>query len=119
LNRLPVEIHRNGQRHHRGPRQLQNVTTPEYTEYMPSLTIREIPEDTLKQMRRAAKEQRRSLNSQALVWLEQCAKQMRTVEQRRELFEAIRATKASILRRHGRGGDSVELIRAMRRRGQA
>jgi len=84
---------------------------------MPSLTIREIPEDVLKKMRRAAKEQRRSLNSQALEWLEQSANQWRRGTDLHELLESIRTTRESIGRRYGRGTDSVELVRAMRQRG--
>jgi hypothetical protein len=84
---------------------------------MPSLTIREIPEEILKKMRRAAKEQRRSLNSQALEWLEQSAKQWRRETDLHDLLESIRATRESIGRKYGRGTDSVELVRAMRQRG--
>jgi hypothetical protein len=86
---------------------------------MPSLTIREIPEDVLKKMRRAAKEQRRSLNSQALEWLEQSANQWRRGTDLHDLLESIRTTRESISRKYGRGTDSVELIRAMRQRGSS
>lgn len=85
---------------------------------MRSLTIRAIPESVLKKMRRAAKEQRRSLNSQALDWLEQGAERWHNQERQRDLFDAIRANRQSIFRRHGLGTDSVELVRNMRRRGQ-
>jgi hypothetical protein len=83
---------------------------------VPSLTIREIPEDVLKKMRRAAKEQRRSLNSQALEWLEQSAKQWGREADLSDLLKSVRTTRESIGRKHGRGTDSVELVRAMRRR---
>ena len=84
---------------------------------MPSLTIRKIPEEVLKKMRRAAKEQRRSLNSQALEWLEQSANQWRRETDLHDLLESVRTTRESIGRKQGRGTDSVELVRAMRRRG--
>jgi hypothetical protein len=86
---------------------------------MPSLTIREIPEDVLKKMRRAAKEQRRSLNSQALEWLEQSANQWKRGTDLRDLLESIRNTRESIGRRYGLGTDSVQLVRAMRQRGSS
>lgn len=86
---------------------------------MPSLTIREIPEDVLKKMRRAAKQQRRSLNSQALQWLEHGANEWRKTTEIRDLLEAIRNTRESMSRRLGRGADSVELVRAMRRRDES
>jgi hypothetical protein len=85
---------------------------------MPSLTIREIPETIIKRMRQAAKVERRSLNSQAIKWLEQAAQEWHGPSKRRELFAAIQANRESILRRQGMGSDSVELIRAMRQRGQ-
>ena len=72
----------------------------------------------LERLRRAAKEQRRSLNSQALEWLEQSANQWRRGADVRDLLESIRATRESIHRRYGRGTDSVELVRAMRQRGR-
>jgi hypothetical protein len=84
---------------------------------MPSLTIRDISEDTLRKMRRAAKQQRRSLNSQAVVWLEKSANQWRRGSDLSELLEAIRATRESVYQRHGPGTDSVKLVRAMRQRG--
>jgi len=86
---------------------------------MPSLTIREIPEEVLKKMRRAAKEQRRSLNSQALEWLEQSADQWRRGTDLRDLLESIGTARESISRKYGRGTDSVELVRAMRQRGSS
>jgi len=68
-------------------------------------------------MRRAAKEQRRSLNSQALEWLEQSANQWRRETDLHDLLESVRTTRESIGRKQGRGTGSVELVRAMRRRG--
>jgi plasmid stability protein len=85
---------------------------------MPSLTIREIPEEVLRKMRRAAKEQNRSLNSQALEWLEHCAKQWRRRMELQDLLESIRATRECVYQQYGRGTDSVDLVRVMRQRGK-
>ena len=83
---------------------------------MPSLTIRDIPETLLQRMRRAARAERRSLNSQAVQWLEQSASHWIPEHKRRELMQAIQSEREAIYRRHGAGTDSVELIRKMRRR---
>jgi hypothetical protein len=83
---------------------------------MPSLTIRNIPVGILEKMRRAAKTEQRSVNSQALRWLEQSAKQWSTVDLLPELLDDIRAVRESIYRRHGRGTDSAQLTRILRRR---
>jgi plasmid stability protein len=85
---------------------------------MPSLTIREIPETLIKRMRQAAKAEGRSLNSQAIKWLEQAAQEWHEPSRNRDLFEAIQANRESIRQRQGLGSDSVELIQAMRHRGQ-
>src|SRR5260370_1740275 len=85
---------------------------------MPSLTVRDIPKALLDRMRRAAKTERRSLNSQAVQWLEQSATQW-TSSSELDLVKAIRAERAAMFRRHGRGTDSVELVRRVRRRGPA
>jgi hypothetical protein len=86
---------------------------------MPSLTIRDIPETLLRRMRRAAQVERRSLNSQAVQWLEQSAKQWTPQQKRRELMEAIQSEREAIYQRHGAGTETVELIRKMRWRGKA
>jgi hypothetical protein len=83
---------------------------------MSSLTIRNIPDRVLEKMRRAAKTEQRSVNSQALRWLEQSAKQWSTQDLLPELLEDIRAVRESIYRRHGRGTNSAQLTRILRRR---
>jgi Antitoxin FitA-like, ribbon-helix-helix len=85
---------------------------------MPSLTIRDIPEPILRQMRRAAKAERRSLNSQAVRWLEERATQWKNTTDIHNLVASIRAEREAMFRRHGQEIDSVELVRRSRRRGQ-
>jgi plasmid stability protein len=83
---------------------------------MPSLTIRNIPAGILEKMRRAAKTEQRSVNSQAIRWLEQSAKQWSAQDLLPELLEDIRAARESIYRRHGRGTNSAQLTRILRLR---
>ena len=85
---------------------------------MPSLTIRDIPEPILREMRRAAKAEHRSLNSQAVQWLEERASQSKNRADIHSLVASIRANREAMFRRHGTTGDSVELVRRSRRRGQ-
>jgi hypothetical protein len=82
---------------------------------MPSLTIREIPEPLMDKLREAASEGRRSLNAQAVRWFEHAARQWMNERDRAQLLEDIRASRRATVRRHGRGGDSVPIIRRMRR----
>jgi len=84
---------------------------------MASLTIRDIPEPVLRRMRRAAKAERRSLNSQAVLWLEERADQWKGVKLR-DVVAAIRSHREAMLHRHGQSPDSVTLVRSSRRRGQ-
>jgi hypothetical protein len=70
----------------------------------------------MEKMRRAAKTEQRSVNSQALRWLEQSAKQASTQDLLPELLEDIRAVRESVYRRHGRGTNSARLTRVLRRR---
>jgi hypothetical protein len=81
---------------------------------MPSLTIREIPEPLMDKLRQAASEGRRSLNAQAVRWFEHAARQWMSERERVQLLEDIRASRRATARRHGRGGDSVAIIRQMR-----
>jgi hypothetical protein len=83
---------------------------------MPSLTIRNIPAGVLEKMRRASKTEQRSVNSQAIRWLEQSAKQWSAQDLLPELLEDIRAARESIYRRHRRGTNSAQLTRILRRR---
>lgn len=81
---------------------------------MPSLTVRDIPEELMERLRRAAAEERRSVNSQALYWLEWAARHWMSLEERTGLVERIRASREATFRRHGMGGDSAKLIRKIR-----
>lgn len=86
---------------------------------MPSLTIRNIPEPVLRRMRQAAKVERRSQNSQAVHWLENGATQWEGARDLHRAIAAIRERREAMFRRHGKGIDSVELVRRTRRRGHA
>lgn len=81
---------------------------------MPSLTIRNLPEDVMESLRDAARIQHRSLNAQVLYWLEIEAHRWGTWEKRVELFNRIDAGRQAILSRHGRLSDSTKMIREMR-----
>ena len=81
---------------------------------MASLTIRNIPEDILGPLRQAAEEERRSINSQALYWLEDTAQRWQSRTGIGQLFEGIREGREQIARRHGVGSDSAKIIRRMR-----
>ena len=80
---------------------------------MPSLTIRNIPDRVLERLRRVAAEEKRSVNAQALQWLEAGARRPGSPEWE-EVFDRIRSTRKAILRRHGRGTDVTGIIREMR-----
>jgi hypothetical protein len=81
---------------------------------MASLTIRNVPEDILGPLRQAAEEERRSINSQALYWLEDTAQRWQSRTEFGQLFDRIRARREEIYRRHGVGSDSAKIIRRMR-----
>ena len=91
----------------------------DHNQIMASLTVRNIPDNLLKTMRRAAREQHRSLNSQALEWLEQGARQQQSRTESSALMESIRINREAMYREFGSDSDSVRLIRAMRGRGQS
>ena len=69
----------------------------------------------MKKMRRAAKAERRSLNSQAVLWLEERATQWKSVNLR-DVVASIRSEREAMFRRHGEGPNSVNLVRSSRRR---
>ncbi|MCP5120228.1 MAG: DNA-binding protein [bacterium] len=73
---------------------------------MPTLTIRNIPEELLDDLRRLAKQERRSLNAQVIKCLE-LSRRSRTVEE-------INAFRQAVYKRRGLGSDSTEQIRRMR-----
>lgn len=79
---------------------------------MPSVTIRGIPLDLLRDLRVAARARRRSLNAQVLAWLDQARRGQQAqgdVDERlREIDHHVRRTR----RRHQ--ADSTRLIRRMR-----
>jgi len=67
----------------------------------------------MEHLRRAAAEQR-SLNAQAVHWLEQAARQWMSAEERSRLLQMIRSSRQAVDRRHGPGSDSAKAIRQMR-----
>jgi len=67
-------------------------------------------------MRQAAKVERRSLNSQAVRWLENSAAQWEDAKDIHRAVAAIRERREAMFRRHGKGIDSVELVRRTRDR---
>jgi hypothetical protein len=81
---------------------------------MPSLTVRDIPRDVMQQLRRVAKEERRSVNAQVLLWLQQAGRQSLSLQERTRVVSRIRALRKAIFRRRGLGPDSAEMIRQMR-----
>jgi plasmid stability protein len=81
---------------------------------MAGLTIRNLSDELLERLREVAAEEKRSVNAQALYWLERGARSSRTSDERIGLFERIWANRESIGRKHGPGTDSVKLIRRMR-----
>ncbi len=78
---------------------------------MPSLTIRALPEDVMLRLRRAAAEQHRSLNSQAIHWLIQASRRERSRTEWAELLAEVKRSRERIPRQPG---DSADLIRRMR-----
>jgi plasmid stability protein len=80
---------------------------------MANLTIRGLPDSLRRKLKRAAKKDRRSTNSQALVWLERSAAEWQSRLGTRDLLAAIHANREAMYRQYG-SGDSVKLIRKMR-----
>lgn len=81
---------------------------------MASLTIRNIPEHVMKRLREAAEEQRRSINAQSLVWLEEAAGRWVSREDRERIFDEIEQTRERLFRKYGKFPDSAKLVRKMR-----
>ncbi|MCP5120229.1 MAG: hypothetical protein GY953_56250 [bacterium] len=81
---------------------------------MPALTIRNIPEETIEDLRRLAKQERRSLNAQALWCLDYATQRSRNQARRAKTVERILRTREVIRREHGVLPDSTPLIRQMR-----
>lgn len=79
---------------------------------MPSLTIRGLPEQMLRDLRASARARRRSLNAQVLAWLEEAHRRERAQGDAAELLRAIDRHVRKTRRR--RQSDSTHLIRRMR-----
>ena len=62
-------------------------------------------------MRQAAKVERRSLNSQAIRWLENGAAHWEDAKDLQRVVAAIRERRQAMVQRHGTSTDSVELVR--------
>ena len=81
---------------------------------MPSLTIRNIPDELMDDLRSQAKTERRSLNSQALWCLEYGLTANRDLARRARTVKSIGKLREAIYQRHGVLPDSTGLIRKMR-----
>ena len=80
---------------------------------MATMTIRNMPEELLERLKTVAKEHRRSLNQQVLVWLEECVEPS---EEERDVEAELR--EISKLRR-GAGSMTTAKIDAAKRVGRA
>ncbi len=78
---------------------------------MPSLTIRDLPEDVMRRLRRAAEEQHRSLNTQAIHWLAQASRHDWSAGDWADVLSELRQGRRRVPRQRS---DSAELIRRMR-----
>ena len=79
---------------------------------MPSMTIRGIPTDLLRDLRAAARARRRSLNAQVLAWLDQARRQEQA---RGDISQLLREIDRHVRKtRRRRQSDSAVLIRRMR-----
>ena len=81
---------------------------------MPALTIRSIPDEMLADLRKLAKQERRSLNSQALWCLDYATQESRNKARRARTVGWILKTRAKIRHEQGVLPDSSKLIRQMR-----
>jgi plasmid stability protein len=81
---------------------------------MASLTVRNIPEQVMSKLRGTAAERNRSLNAQAIRWLQDSANRQASERDWDRFLAEVRAAKREMRRRHGPGTDSAELIRQMR-----
>lgn len=79
---------------------------------MPSVTIRGIPMDLLRDLRAAARARRRSMNAQVLTWLDQARRQEQA---RGDMDQLLREIDRHVRKtRRRRQSDSAVLIRRMR-----
>ncbi len=81
---------------------------------MPSLTIRNLSENLMDRLRGAAREEKRSVNAQALHWLDSGAQRWVSPAERAELLNEIRSLRDRVHDRHGIGTDSSVLTRRAR-----
>jgi plasmid stability protein len=81
---------------------------------MASLTVRDIPDTVLKHLRHAAAEEQRSVNAQAVYWIEQGARQWVSGQEREKLLAEIRSSRRATELRQGRGSNSAAITRRMR-----
>ena len=79
---------------------------------MPSVTIRGLSADLLRDLRAAARSRRRSLNAQVLAWLEEARRAARAQGDTAQLLRALDRHVRKTRRR--RQSDSARLIRRMR-----
>jgi plasmid stability protein len=78
---------------------------------MASLTIRDVPDDVLDRLRRVAAEQRRSVNAQAIQWLEDASRRQWNRGEWDDLLEDLRKGRRGL---RSQRSDSAQLIRRMR-----
>ena len=81
---------------------------------MGRLTVKDIPEEVVKKLKQAAAEEHRSVNCQAIHWLEQSARRWMSFEDRTGLIRRIESLRKTIAQRHGPASDSTKIIRRMR-----
>jgi len=81
---------------------------------MPTLHVRNVPDDLYERLRQRASAEKRSLSAEVLALLE--AAIQRHPESQQELFERIRRRRGEIQREHGRLPSSVDLVREDRAR---
>jgi plasmid stability protein len=78
---------------------------------MASLTIRDVPDDVLDRLRRVAAEQRRSVNAQAIQWLEDASRRQWSRAEWEDLLGDLRRGRRAL---RSQRSDSAQLIRRMR-----
>lgn len=78
---------------------------------MASLTIRDLPDDVMNRLRRAAATNRRSINAQAIHWIEEASLRDPGALGWEGLLDGARLLRAEL---PGGGGDSAEIIRETR-----
>ena len=77
---------------------------------MPSITIRDIPAETLAAIREQARQERRSLNAELLYQLEQIAQERQRLQQFRASASQRRRELTEHARRVGDAGLTIDMI---------